>query len=215
MKKGFFITFEGGDGCGKSTQLALFQKYLEQKKIPCVITEEPGGTLLGKEIKSLLLDARFGKLTPTAELLLFAAARAQHVEELIAPALAKGKCVVSSRFADATTVYQGIARGLNMKLIAELAQVATQGLKPDLTFLLDIDPKVGLKRTQEVDKESAPKGKVDKIEAEGIPFQKKVREGYLQLAQQEPNRFYVISSELSIEKIHQKIVAHVHSKLKL
>lgn len=204
MKKGLFITFEGSDGCGKSTQLALFQKFLEQKKIPCVVTEEPGGTLLGREIKSLLLDHRFGKLTPTAELLLFAAARAQHVEELIAPALAKGKCVVSSRFADATTAYQGIARGLDMKLIAELAQVATKGLKPDITFLLDIDPKVGLKR----------KGKADKIEAEGIPFQKKVREGYLQLAKQEPNRFCVISGGLSIEEVHQKIVTHVNSKLK-
>ena len=205
MKKGFFVTFEGGDGCGKSTQVEWLQKYLEQKKIPCVVTEEPGGTLLGREIKSLLLDHRFGKLIPTAELLLFAAARAQHVEELIAPSLAKGKCVVSSRFADATTVYQGMARGLDLKLIAELAQVATKGLKPDITFLLDIDPEVGLKR----------KGKADKIEAEGIPFQKKVRAGYLQLAKQEPHRFFVISGSLSIEEIHQKIVTQFHSKLKL
>lgn len=206
--RGLFITFEGGDGCGKTTQLELFKQYLDKQAIPHVITEEPGGTSLGQEIKSLLLEPRFGQLAPTTELLLFAAARAQHVEKLIEPSLKSGKCVVSSRFADATYVYQGVARGLDLDLIVELAQVATKGLKPDLTFLLDIDPELGLKRARQTDKETAPKGEIDKIEAEGIDFQKKVREGYLQLAKKESDRFCLISGELTIKEIQEKIIAH-------
>ncbi len=211
---GLFITFEGADGCGKTTQVELFHQYLQDQQIPNVLTEEPGGTSLGREIKALLLDQKYGKLAPTTELLLFAAARAQHVAHLIRPALAEGKCVVSSRFADATTVYQGVARGLDLDLILELGEVATEGLKPDITFLLDLDPKIGLKRAQETEKSTARKGEMDKIEAEGIAFQKKVRQGYLDLAHDEPSRFHIISADQTVEAIHLEIVTYFESVFK-
>lgn len=205
MNKGKFITFEGGDGCGKSTHAHKLKEYLDQKRVPSVLTEEPGGTHLGEEIKALLLDHKHGKMTPTAELLLFAAARAEHVESLIKHAIEAGKWVISSRFSDATWVYQGIARGLDLELIEQLAEVATAGLKPDLTVLLDVDPKKGLDRAKSADKATAPKGVSDKIESEGIAFQEKVRQGYLDLARREPDRFFVLSTEEPAEKVQQKI----------
>lgn len=203
--KGLFVTFEGGDGCGKSTHAKLLKEHLEQEGISAILTEEPGGTQLGQEIKAWLLDHRHEKLTPMAELLLFAAARAQHVGTRIQQTLKAGQCVISSRFADATWVYQGIARGLDLDLIARLAEVATEGLKPNLTILLDVDPEIGLKRAKQTEKQNAPKGVTDKIESEGLAFQKKVRQGYLDLAQKEPERFYVLSTEEPLEEVQEKI----------
>lgn len=203
--KGLFITLEGIDGCGKSTHARLLHQFLESQGISAVLTHEPGGTPLGNEIKKMLLSHNFGKVHPMTELLLFAADRAQHVDALIRPALDAGKCVISSRFADATHVYQGIARGLNLRLIEELARVATGGLKPDVTFLLDVDPEKGLERTKHSHKETSPRGTMDRIESEGVSFQKKVREGYLALAKQEPQRFRIIPTDGSRDAVQQKM----------
>lgn len=205
MLKGIFITLEGGDGCGKSTHARLLKEFLDQEGIAAVLTEEPGGTPLGEEIKALLLDHKFGKIAPTTELLLFAAQRAEHVEKVIQPQLEAGNCVISSRFADATYVYQGIARNLDLSLISRLADVTTGGLKPDKTFLLDVDPERGLERSKETDKSTAPKGTTDKIESEGLVFQKKVRQGYLDLAKLEPNRFVILSTEDELNVVQEKI----------
>lgn len=203
--KGIFFTLEGIDGCGKSTHAHLLKEHLESRGIDVILTHEPGGTPLGNEIKKLLLSKKYGKIAPVAELLLFAADRAQHVADLIRPSLEAGKCVISSRFADATWVYQGVARNLNKKLIQDLAAVATGGLKPDVTFLLDLDPEKGLKRTQHSHKEHSPRGEVDRIEAEGVEFQKKVRAGYLELAKAEPQRFHIISTEGTQEEVQEQI----------
>lgn len=203
--KGVFITFEGGDGCGKTTHARLLAEFLNKRGMSAVLTQEPGGTTVGEEIKKILLNKKNGKLHPTAELLLFAADRAQHVEEVIRPALSAGKCVISSRFADATWVYQGVARNLDKKLIQELALAATGGLTPDLTFLLDVDPEKGLQRTQRTQKEVSPRGEMDRIEAEGVAFQKKVRQGYLELAKEEPNRFCVLSTDEPKDAVQEKI----------
>lgn len=201
-----FITFEGGEGSGKSTQIKLLKKALQKKGYTVFFTREPGGTVIGDQIRHILLDTKNKKMVPLTELLLYEAGRAQHVEEVIRPALKKRKIVISDRFFDATTVYQGVARHLNSSLVQNLNRIATGGLKPDLTIILDIPVGAGLKRIQ--------KGRhaLDRIEVEKQSFHEAVRKGYLKLAKAEPKRVKIINALASVEEIHKNILNIVERK---
>ncbi len=190
-----FITFEGGEGCGKSTQSKALYKKLAQSAIPAVLTHEPGGTPLCKNIRRLLKRADDISISPLTELLLFNASRTQLIDEVIRPELEKGKMVICDRYADSTIAYQSYGRGLDLKMVRAVNNIATQGLKPDLTILLDISAQEGLAR----------KKKRDRFEQEDIAFHQRVREGYLKLAKEEPERWLVIDAAQSREKIAQVI----------
>ncbi len=176
MSRGLFITFEGIDGCGKSTQIKLLSDHLGSTGHEVVLLREPGGTVVGEKIRSVLLDKKNDGMDPVCELLLFEAARAQIVRELIMPALDDGKIVICDRFFDSTYAYQGYARELGAEMVKALNLTATSGLEPDITFLLDIDPDEALKRR------GIRGDGDDRMEALGTGFQQKVRQGYLELA---------------------------------
>lgn len=197
LKKGVFITFEGPEGCGKSTHSRLFCGYLESLGYNYVYTREPGGTKCGEQIRRLLLHSDGVNISDLTELFLFEAARSQIVKEIINPALAGKKIVICDRFSDATFSYQGYGGGLSLKTITALDKVATSGLKPDLTILLDIDTVTGLKRAK-------AKG-FDRMEKKDIAYHKRVRAGYLKLALREPKRIKVIKVTGTIEET-QKLV---------
>lgn len=175
-----FITFEGTEGAGKSTQIRLLSEYLTKKKLPVAVTLEPGGTELGLRIRQILLSSSY-PILPTTETLLYMASRAQLVDEVIAPALQSGKIVICDRWVDATVAYQGHGSGVDMKLILQLAREVTRGLTPDLTFFLDLDVRTGLKRV-------ASRGEPDRIESRALSFHEKVRRGYLALARRHRKR---------------------------
>ncbi len=187
-----FITFEGGEGCGKSTQSRLLLKELEQQNVPAVLTHEPGGTALGNELRELLKRKRNSSVSPQAELFLFAASRAQLVAEVIRPALEEGKVVICDRFSHSTLVYQGYGRGLDLIMVERVNSIAIQNLKPDLTIFLDISPEQGLARKRS--------GK-DRFELEDLSFHRRVREGYLKTAAAEPDRWLVVDASLPKSKI--------------
>ena len=189
-----FITLEGIEGSGKTTQIARLVDFLEGKGLECIATRQPGGTLIGKNIRSILLDPASKTLEPTAELLLYMADRAQHIHELIRPCLMDGKTVVCDRYYDATVVYQGFARGLDIKLIRKLHHLLFEGLKPDITLLLDLPPRLGLKRAWEQLNTGQRSGQESRFEAEKVAFHEKVRAGYLELARHEPDRIRVIDA---------------------
>jgi dTMP kinase len=203
-----FITFEGIEGCGKTTQIKLLAKKLTQLGIPYVRTFEPGGTKIGHKIRRILLDARHQHLDPLAELLLYIADRSQHMAEVVKPALAKGQWVLCDRFSDATVAYQGKARGQDLKLIRLLNNQAKAGIEPDLTFVLDCPVKVGLGRAQKRNQSATVKGQ-DRFERERKTFHEKVRQGYLELAQQEPRRFVIVDGTLPVARIEQIIQEHL------
>jgi len=189
---GLFITFEGGEGCGKSTQSRLLLKKFEQQKIPAVLTHEPGGTALGNELRKALKKKRGSSISPQAELFLVAASRAQLVAEVIHPALEEGKVVICDRFTYSTLVYQGYGRGLDLSFVETVNNVATGNLKSDLTILLDISPEQGLARKQSLR---------DRFEMEDLSFHRRVREGYLRMVAAESERWLVIDGSLPKEKI--------------
>jgi dTMP kinase len=193
---GLFITFEGGEGCGKSTQSKLLLKKLEQKNIPAVLTHEPGGTALGNELRKTLKRKRDSALSPQAELFLFAASRVQLVAEIIRPALEAGKVVICDRFTHSTMVYQGYGRGLDFTAIKMVNNMATRHLNPDLIILLDISPEQGLARKQSLK---------DRFELEDLSFHQRVREGYLKMAAAEPDRWLVIDASLPKGRIAEII----------
>jgi dTMP kinase len=193
---GLFITFEGGEGCGKSTQSRLLLKKLEQQNIPAVLTHEPGGTALGNELRRTLKGQRDSSISPQAELFLLAASRAQLVAELIRPALEEGKVVLCDRFTHSTMVYQGYGRGLDFTAIKMVNNMATRNLNPDLIILLDISPEQGLARKQSLK---------DRFELEDLSFHRRVREGYLKMAAAEPDRWLVIDASLPKGKIAEII----------
>jgi len=182
-----FITFEGGEGSGKSTQARLLLKKLEGQNVPSVLTHEPGGTPLGDKLRKVLKTKGEAQISPRAELLLFAASRAQLMDELIRPALAEGKWVICDRFTHSTIVYQGYGRGLDLSTVESINSMATQGIEPDLTILLDIAPEQGLRRRQSLG---------DRFELEDLSFHRKVRDGYLQMASAEPDRWLVLDAAL-------------------
>ena len=189
-----FITLEGIEGSGKTTQIRRLAEFLEDKGVDCVTTRQPGGTLIGENIRSILLDPANSALEPLAELLLYMADRAQHINELIRPALKKGKTVVCDRYFDATLVYQGFARGLSIELIRQLHQLLFDDLKPDVTLLLDLPPQVGLERAWRQLNNGQRSGHESRFEAEAVAFHEKVRAGYLELARIEPERFRIIDA---------------------
>jgi len=197
-----FITFEGIDGCGKSTQVSRFEATLRERGISSVLTREPGGTRIGEAIRGILLNSDNAHMVPLAELFLYAADRAQHVREVIRPALEAGKWVICDRYFDATTVYQGAILGHHEKLIELLNREATLGCEPEITFLLDCPAEVGLKRRTE--REMHDKGR-DRFERKTLDFHIKIRYGYLALANKYRDRFRIIDSTLPEDQVARKI----------
>lgn len=200
-----FITLEGIEGSGKTTQIGRLAEFLENKGIGCVTTRQPGGTLIGENIRSILLDPANSALAPLAELLLYMADRAQHIHELIRPALMNGKTVVCDRYFDATLVYQGFARGLSIRLIKQLHQLLFDDLKPDVTLLLDLSPQLGLERAWQQLNNGQRSGDESRFEAEALAFHEKVRAGYLELARLEPDRFRIVDASKSQDEVFSAI----------
>ena len=197
-----FITFEGIDGCGKSTQISRLERSLRRKGLSVLLTREPGGTEIGQAIRDILLRVENTHLTPLAELFLYAADRAQHVQEVIKPALAAGRWVICDRYYDATTVYQGVALESYGRLIEMLNREASIGLIPDITFLLDCPAEVGLER---IAKRAKNDRKRDRFERKTLDFHLKIRYGYLTLANKYKERFRIIDSSLSEDRVAAKI----------
>lgn len=214
MGKGFFISFEGTEGCGKSTQAKLLEKYLKGLGKKVVSSLEPGGTKVGRQIRNILLSTQ-EPLAQNAELMLFAADRAQHVEEVIRPALEAGAIVICDRFTDSTIAYQIGGRKLPEELVRYLNSVSSGGLIPDITFLLDLSPAVGLPRAIAAsDLESGKIKKIDRFEKEKIAFHEEVRRTYIQMAADDPGRIKVIDTEKQdINKVHEEIKRIVKERI--
>lgn len=211
--QGTFLTFEGIDGCGKTTQLELLRDYLRRQELPVVVTREPGGTPLGERVRALVLSRASRGMDPRTELLLLFAARAQNVKQVIAPALAAGKVVLSDRFTDASVVYQGYGRGLPRSFIRQLDRFACRGVKPDLTFVIDINPRTSVRRALRRNRRAA--ADEARFESEARAFYQRVRQGYRALARAEPRRVRVVDGEDSIQNIHRTIVALAAARLGL
>ncbi len=197
--KGVFIAFEGIEGTGKSTQAKLLAEYLREKGRRVIQTMEPGGTRISLKIRELLLSIESKEMDHVTELLLYNAARVQHIKEVIGPALERGDVVITDRFSDSTVAYQGFARGLDLQLIDSLDMLATKKLRPDITILLDIDVRTGLARNKEL-------GKSDRLELEDISFHEKVRKGFIQIAAREPGRVKVVDCSGSLDEVHQEVI---------
>jgi len=203
--KGKFITFEGSEGCGKSTQSRLLYRYLKRKGHKVVYLREPGSTKIGERVRKILLDARNDSMTAQCEMLLYMAARAQVVKEVIGPALSNGKIVICDRFLDSTLAYQGYGLGLDLKMIKNISYFATRGLEPDLTILLDIPIGKGFKHHQM---------KKDRIEKRSFTYHLRVRKGYLKLYQLNPERIKLVEVDGDKGRVQQKIRGLVDKFLK-
>ena len=204
---GFFITFEGIEGCGKTTQISHLTAYLKKKDLPFLLTREPGGTAIGDRIRQILLSSENSRMEPVTELFLYAAARAQHISQVVLPALESGKMVLCDRFADATVAYQGYGRGLNLAWIEEIHERFLIGLKPNLTFLLDLPVEEGLRRAwKRMENQTV---KEDRFEKEALAFHRLVREGYLLLALKEPKRIIVLNGMKDEQTLHREILNHL------
>jgi dTMP kinase len=205
-----FITFEGIEGCGKTTQIGLLTSYLDTLHRPFLLTREPGGTEVGERIRQILLISENVKIEPMVELLLYAAARIQHFRQVISPALRERKSVLCDRFADATFAYQGYGRGLDLAWIEEIHLRTVENVKPDLTFLLDMAVEEGLRRAlRRMEKHT---DKEDRFEKEAIDFHQRVREGYLTLARKEPQRIIVLDGMKDEQTLHREIRSHLPSR---
>ena len=196
MQKGLFITFEGADGCGKTTQINLLKDYLENKGYSVLLTREPGGKGLGEKIREILLNYD-GIVADRCESFLFLADRAQNIEVIIKPAIEKGQIVLCDRHTDSSVAYQGYGRRLDIEQIKMLNNLATGGMQPDLTLVFDIDVETSMKRVG---------NEKDRMESSGKEFFNRVRNGYLELAKNEPNRMKVVDSTVSIDEIHQEVI---------
>lgn len=205
--KGLFVSLEGIEGTGKTTQARLLAEFLKAMGKDVLLTEEPGGTQIGKRIREVLLNVEHREMDSMTELLLYNASRAQHISELILPALKAGKVVITDRFSDSTTAYQGYGRGIDLDLLKSLDNIATGGFRPDLTCLLDLDAETGLRRNRGANK-------IDRIELEEIGFHKRVKEGFLKLAEREPRRIWVIDASGDINEIQDCIREVVEGFLK-
>lgn len=206
---GLFITFEGTEGCGKSTQIKALATRLLHEGQQVLQTREPGGTALGEAVRNLLQHDDAGEgMSPEAELLLFTASRAQLTRERILPAIAQGEIVLCDRFMDSTTVYQGVARQIDSEAVALINQFAVGKARPDLTILIDLSPEVGMARVH-----ARSDGQLDRMEQEAIEFFQAVRSGYLKLAESEPERFLVLDGSASVEALEKQIWAAVQSRL--
>jgi len=208
MKKPLFVTFEGGEGAGKTTLIRRLEQELNQRRYPTLQTREPGGSPLGEKIRQLLLQADgHAAIGPRAELLLFLAGRAQHLEEVIRPALSAGKTVLCDRFNDSSVAYQGIARGLGQAYVQNLCDQICQNTFPDLTFFLDLDPTIGMQRAHK------EKRVMDRLENEQEDFHQRVREGFLQLARENPKRMSVIDASASPDEVFKQTWALLEKKI--
>jgi dTMP kinase len=204
-----FITFEGVEGSGKSTQVKLLGEYLTGKNIPVLLTQEPSGTPIGRKIGDILFNRSHQAMCPETELFLFCAARAQHVREVVWPALKEGKYVLCDRFSDATFAYQAAGRGLDLDFIRTINNYCAEQLKPDLTLLFDLPVETGLQRAGQRDAELKDPSSADRFEKEKLDFHNRVRQGYLSLCATEPGRFQVIDAARAVDMIAQDTRRHV------
>lgn len=207
-KKGIFITMEGPDGAGKSTQIDLLKKYLEDKGYNILLTRDPGGNDISEAIRGIILNKDFTEMGYMTELLLYASARAQLVKENIKPALEARTAVIADRFVDSSAVYQGIGRGLGIDTVYKVNEFALQGIMPDMTILMDLDAEVGLARKKN-------QAELDRMERESVDFHKKVVAGYRDLADRYPERILKVDAALQVQEIHDIIVANIEKKLGL
>lgn len=207
-KKGIFITMEGPDGAGKSTQIDLLKKYLEDKGYNILLTRDPGGNDISEAIRGIILNKDFTEMGYMTELLLYASARAQLVKENIKPALEAGTAVIADRFVDSSAVYQGIGRGLGIDTVYKVNEFALQGIMPDMTILMDLDAEVGLARKKN-------QAELDRMERESVDFHKKVVAGYRDLVDRYPERILKVDAALQVQEIHDIIVANIEKKLGL
>ena len=208
MKRGFFITFEGGEGAGKSIQVEILSSHLFEEGYDVVVTREPGGTRVGEQIRAITHNTENVDLNPVAEAYLLSAARAQHVAQVIEPSLESGKVVLSDRFVDSSIAYQGYGRKLGPDLIKNLNALAVNGANPDLTILLSVTPEVSMKRRHKSRKTK------DRLDLQQHDFYERVYEGYKTLAKKEPKRFVVVDAGKSIEKVATEVWDVVQSALK-
>ncbi len=202
-----FVTFEGSEGSGKSTQIMLLANYLRRKGYGVTTTREPGGTLIGEQVRGCLHDVANKEMTPAAEVLLYSASRAQLVKEVIRPALADRNVVLSDRYADSTLAYQGYGRLLDLDTLATITHFATGGLTPDLTLFLDVEVEKGLLRRSEGGEE------MNRMDLQALAFYKRVREGYLEMVAADPNRWVIVDANRVVEDIQEDVRWHVESRL--
>jgi dTMP kinase len=203
--KGLLITLEGGEGSGKSTIMARLKADLESNGHDCLVTREPGGSTLGSEIRSLLLTTRSAHpIHPMAELMLFLADRAQHIQEVIRPALEEGKVVICDRYNDSTIAYQGFGRGLDIPTVQEICERVSGRVKPFVTLYLDVDPKTGLERAKQAAKEDSAAGEMDRIESEELAFHRQLRKGFHWLIEQNPDRMILIDANRPLEDVYEE-----------
>jgi len=205
VKKGFFISFEGIDGCGKTSVISYLNSYLNSEEITNI--REPGGTKISELIRNMLLNNKNDDIQLEAEALLYAAARNQVVKRVIQPAITEGKMIIADRFIDSTIAYQGYGRGLEIRMLKEINEFSTGGLKPDLTILLDLEPECSYLRNSGV----VP----DRIEREGLYFQHLVREGYLQIAGEEPERIIIVNADQEFAKVTEQVLRQIQRRINL
>ena len=206
-----FITFEGIEGSGKTTQIQLLSNHFEDRGIDHLLTREPGGTPIGDQIRRLVLDPRNSAMTPVCELLLYAAARAQHLDQVIRPALEAGRLVLCDRFVDATFAYQGYGRAIPLDLIDALHHLKTLALRPDLTLLFDIDTRLALERARV--REHGGTQDETRFEQEDLAFHERVRAGYLEMSRHEPARFVVLDARGSVDEVHLRVIEMIAKHL--
>ena len=205
-RKGLFVTIEGVEGAGKSTNIRVIEEFLSEWKLDYILTREPGGTLIAEEIRELLLKHHEEKMDATTELLLIFAARAQHLSTKIRQTLAEGTWVLCDRFTDATYAYQGAGRGLDVKLISQLERLVQDNLRPDLTVIFDLDPSVGLERARQ-------RGQLDRIESQKLEFFQRVREGYQNIASREGDRCLLIDASQTRETVRQSLRTALENRM--
>ncbi|MEI8365648.1 MAG: dTMP kinase [Parachlamydiaceae bacterium] len=209
-----FITVEGGEGAGKTTLIKSLESAILSAGLPVLITREPGGTPFGEEVRRWLLTHQKAiKIGARAELMLFLAARAQHIEDVIAPAITAGSVVICDRFNDSTVAYQGAGRGLGVEWVRSLCNALCGATVPDLTFFLDIDPQTGLERTRRLTKEHATAGETDRIEGERLEFHQTVRQAFIEMSQVEPDRFHCIDATMPADAVAATAIAVLERKL--
>ena len=213
-RSGFLISFEGIEGCGKSTQVKLLAKRLEKAGRSCLLTREPGGTQIGREIRRVLLHPAHHRMAPEVELALYFADRGQHLREVIWPALDEGRIVITDRFTDSSIAYQGFARGLSRRLIRSFDQLMTGGARPRVTVLLDLKPEDGLRRARVRNERTRRSRTQGRFELERLEFHRRVRKGYLQLARQEKWRYIVVPAVGERLQIHEEIWKRLSPRIK-
>ncbi len=210
----FFITLEGIEGCGKTTQARMLSEYLRRKGHAILLTREPGGTVIGNAVRKILLDPKNRAMDPSTELFLYCAARVQHLREIVIPHLKNGTIVICDRYSDATRAYQGHGRGLSLSLIEKLHSKEPLSLSPDITFLLDCKPETGLRRARKRNRRSKSSVSEGRFEEESMRFHRKVRKGYLIIARKEKRRIKIINASKTIMRIHKEITCLIDAFLK-